>query len=237
MEIRTLQRKLCTKAKHEPAFRFYALYDKLSRADILSHAYDLAKANRGAPGLDGRTFAAIERQEGKTDAVAGLQKQLTTKTYRADAVRRVWTPKPDGSQRPLGIPTIRDRVVQTAVKLVIEPTFEADFCESSHGFRPQRSAHGAVDAIANALLTGHRQVIDADLSKYFDTIPHAKLLAEVAERISDGVVLSLLKQWLKAPVVETDDDGKRRNAGGGKGNRRGTPQGGVISPAYSRIGA
>lgn len=228
--IRTLQRKLYTKAKQESGFRFYALYDKLSRADILSHAYDVAKANRGAPGIDGRRFEVIEAQEGKTAFVAELKRQLETKTYRADAVRRVWIPKSDGSQRPLGIPTIRDRVVQTAAKMVIEPIFEADFCDSSHGFRPRRSAHDAVDAIAQALMTGHREVIDADLSKYFDTIAHAKLLKAIAERISDGAVLALLKQWLKAPVVEEDDDGTRRTIGGGKANRRGTPQGGVISP-------
>ncbi len=234
-KIRTLQRKLYIKAKQEPGFRFYALYDKLTRADILSHAYELSRANKGAPGIDGRTFEAIEAQEGKAEFLACLQKQLQTKTYRADAVRRVWIPKPDGSKRPLGIPTIRDRVVQMAAKLVIEPIFEADFCEHSYGFRPKRSARDAVEVIAHALLTRHSQVIDADLSKYFDTIPHAKLLAVVAERISDGAVLALIKQWLKASVVEEGEDGKRRNAGGGKGNRKGTPQGGVISPLLANL--
>jgi group II intron reverse transcriptase/maturase len=233
--IRTLQRKLYTKAKQEPGFRFYALYDKLSRADILSHAYDLARANNGAPGIDGRSFEAIERQEGKAAFVVEVQRQLETKTYRADAVRRVGIPKPDGSQRPLGIPTIRDRVAQMAAKLVIEPIFEADFCETSYGFRPQRSAHDAVDAVATALLSGHREIIDADLANYFDTIPHAKWLAVVAERISDGAVLALIKQWLKAVVIEEDQDGTRRTVGGGKGNRRGTPQGGVISPLLANL--
>ena len=229
-KIRTLQRKLYIKAKQEPGFRFYALYDKLMRADILSHAYKLVRANKGAPGIDGKTFGAIEAQEGKEQFLARLRQELACKAYRADAVRRVWIPKPDGSKRPLGIPTIRDRVVQTAAKIVIEPIFEADFCEHSYGFRPKRSAHDAVDAVAGALLKGQDHVIDADLSKYFDTIPHAKLMAAVAERISDGAVLGLIKQWLKAAVVDEDEDGVRRNNGGGKGSRRGTPQGGVISP-------
>jgi len=232
-KIRTLQRKLYTKAKQEPEFRFYALYDKLCRADILSHAYRLVRSNQGAPGVDGRSFATIEAEEGEACFVQRLREQLETKAYRAEAVRRVWIPKPDGSRRPLGIPTIRDRVVQMAAKLVLEPIFEADFCEHSYGFRPKRSAHDAVDAVADALASGH--VIDADLSKYFDTIPHAKLMAPVAERIQDGAVLSLLKQWLKAPVVEEDDDGTRRTSGGGKGNRQGTPQGGVISPLLSNL--
>jgi group II intron reverse transcriptase/maturase len=233
--IRTLQRKLYHKAKQDPVFRFYALYDKLYRDDILSHAYDLVRANKGAPGIDGVTFKAIEAAEGKTEYLAKLTEALKAKTYRAQAVRRVWIPKPDGSERPLGIPTLRDRIVQMALKLVIEPIFEADFCESSYGFRPQRSAHQAIDRVAEALLTGHRHVIDADLSRYFDTIPHAKLLQVLAERISDGAVLALIKQWLKAAVVEEDGNGKRRTTGGGKGQRKGTPQGGVISPLLANL--
>ena len=233
--VRTLQRKLYARAKQEPGFRFYALYDKLYRADILSHAYGLVRSNRGAPGVDGQSFEAIEAEEGKERFLQRLREQLENKTYRADAVRRVWIPKPDGSKRPLGIPTIRDRVVQMAAKLVMEPIFEADFCESSYGFRPERSAHDAVDAVAEALLAGHCHVIDADLSKYFDTIPHAKLLAVVAERISEGAILALIKQWLKAAVVEEDEDGTRRTGGGGKGNRQGTPQGGVISPLLANL--
>lgn len=232
--IRTLQRKLYRKAKHEPGFRFYALYDKVYRADILSHAYDLVRSNRGAPGIDGVTFEAIEADEGKAVFIAGLETELRSKSYRAQPVRRVWNPESNGERRPLGIPTLRDRVVQTAVKRVVEPIFEADFCESSYGFRPQRSAHEAVDAVAEALLRGYTEVIDADLSKYFDTIPQAKLLAVVAERVVDGAILALLQQWLKAPVVEEGDDGKRR-ARGGKGQRRGTPQGGVISPLLANL--
>jgi group II intron reverse transcriptase/maturase len=204
------------------------------RADILSHAFHLVWANKGAPGIDGVSFESIREGEGELQFLQTLEQELREKKYRCQAVRRVWIPKPDGSKRPLGIPTIRDRVVQMAVKLVIEPIFEADFCESSYGFRPKRSAHGAVDAISKALLTGHGRVIDADLAKYFDTIPHAKLLAVVAERICDREILSLLRQWLKAPVVE-EKDGRRRNIGGGKGNRLGTPQGGVISPLLANL--
>lgn len=233
--IRTLQRKLYHKAKQEPVFRFYALYDKLYRGDILSHAYELVRANRGAPGIDGVTFKAIEREEGKAEYLAKLKEELEEKTYRAQAVRRVWIPKADGNKRPLGIPTVKDRVVQMAVKLVIEPIFEADFGESSYGFRPQRSAHQAIDRVSDALLTGHRHVIDADLLKYFDTIPHAKLLTVLAERISDGAMLALVKQWLKVAIVEEDGNGKRRTTGGGKGQRKGTPQGGVISPLLANL--
>lgn len=232
--IRTLQRKLYHKAKQEPRFRFYALYDKVCRADILEHAYKLVRSNKGAPGVDGISFKTIEAEEGWERFLLKLAEELRNRTYRTDAVRRVWIPKADGSKRPLGIPTIRDRVVQMAVKLVIEPIFEADFCETSYGFRPNRSAHDAADAVAEALLCGHSHVIDADLSKYFDTIPHAKLLATVAERVSDGAVLALIKEWLKAPVSEEDEKGSTRMSGG-KGNRLGTPQGGVISPLLANL--
>jgi RNA-directed DNA polymerase len=228
--IRTLQRKLYAKAKQEPAYRFYALYDKISREDLLSHAWRLVRANRGSPGVDRVSFEVIERGIGVETFLRQLAQDLKDLTYQAQPVRRVMIPKADGSLRPLGIPTIRDRVAQMAVKLIIEPIFEADFCEHSYGFRPKRSAHDAVDDIANTLWAGYTQVIDADLSKYFDSIPHTKLMAVVAERVVDGSILHLIKLWLKAPVIGEDDKGVRKTVGGGKSNRKGTPQGGVISP-------
>jgi group II intron reverse transcriptase/maturase len=233
--IRTLQRKLYRKAKQDPAFRFYALYDKIYREDILSHAYRLVSANKGSAGIDGITFKAIRENEGETAFLAELQEALKEKTYQVEPVKRVLIPKGNGESRPLGIPTIRDRVAQMAVKLVIEPIFEADFCENSYGFRPKRSAHDAIDDIAKTMYHGYTQVIDADLSKYFDTIPHAKLMTTVAERISDGAILHIIKMWLKAPVIEEDKHGTKRTVGGGKSNRRGTPQGGVISPLLANI--
>lgn len=233
--IRTLQRKLYRKAKQEPAYRFYALYDKIYRADILKFAYNLVRANQGSAGIDGVTFEAIEENEGIPAFIAELEEALRNKTYKPDPVKRVMIPKSDGSQRPLGIPTIRDRVAQMAVKLVIEPIFEADFCETSYGFRPKKSAHDAVDDVAYAMNTGYTEVIDADLSKYFDTIPHANLMKVLAERICDGEILRLIQMWLKAPIMEQDKDGTKRNIGGGKGTSKGTPQGGVISPLLSNL--
>src|SRR5580700_10563995 len=179
--IRTFQRKLYRKAKAEPAFRFYLLYDKIYRADILRHAYALARANAGAPGTDGMTFAAIEAS-GLDRWLAGLREELISKRYRPDPVRRVMIPKPEGGERPLGIPTIRDRVVQTAAKLVLEPIFEADFDPNAYGYRPKRSAQEAVKAVHRLLCQGFTEVVDADLSKYFDTIPHDELLRSVAAR-------------------------------------------------------
>jgi RNA-directed DNA polymerase len=233
--IRTLQRKLYRKAKQEPARRFHALYDKVYRADILSHAYHLVRANQGSAGIDSVTFEAIEENGGATAFMAELGEALRSKTYKPDPVKRVMIPKSDGNKRLLGIPTIRDRVAQMAVKLVIEPIFEADFCANSYGFRPKKSAHDAVDDVTNTLNKGHTEVIDADISKYFDTIPHANLMAVVAERICDGAILHLIQMWLKVPVIEVDEDGTKRNIGGGKGNRKGTPQGGVISPLLANL--
>ena len=231
-KIRELQRKLYRKAKQEPNFRFYLLYDKVYRRDILSHAYRLVKANKGAPGVDGLSFDRIEGREGGAEKYLDeMAEDLKRKTYRPMSVRRVYIPKPDGRQRPLGIPVIKDRVVQMAVKLVIEPIFEADFEDNSYGFRPKRDAHQAMDDVSLQLRMGKTQVIDADISKYFDTIPHNKLLALVAKRIVDKNILRLIKLWLKAPVVEEGKDGKKRT----EGNPRGTPQGGVISPVLANI--
>ncbi len=232
-KIRTFQRKLYRKAKAEPDFRFYLLYDKIYREDILYHAYRLARSNKGAPGVDGESFEMIEAQ-GPEEWLSGIKDDLRAKTYRPSPVRRAMIPKPGGGERPLGIPTIRDRVVQCAVKLVIEPIFEADLEPSAYGYRPKRSAGDAIQAVHKLLCRGHTNVVDADLSKYFDTIPHAELMQSVARRIVDRNLLRLIKLWLKAPVEETGGDGKRRMTGGKK-SKRGTPQGGIVSPLLSSI--
>lgn len=232
-KIRNLQRKLYCKAKAEPAFRFYVLYDKICREDILSHAFALARTNAGAPGVDGKTFEQIDAS-GREAWLAGLREELVTKTYRPDPVRRVMIPKPGGGERPLGIPTIRDRVVQAAAKIVLEPIFEADFEDGAYGYRPRRSAVDAVKQVHRLVCRGYTDVVDADLSKYFDTIPHSDLLKSVARRIVDRKVLRLIKLWLKVPVEERDGKGTRRMSGG-KSSTRGTPQGGVISPMLSVI--
>src|SRR5271163_5351855 len=231
--IRTLQRKLYGKAKTEPEFRFYILYDKVWRADILRHAYDLARANKGAPGVDGMTFDQIDAS-GLENWLTRLGEELRAKTYRCQPVRRVMIPKPGGGERPLGIPTIRDRVVQTAAKLVLEPIFEADLDPAAYGYRPGRSGADAIKEVHALLCRGYTDVVDADLSKYFDTIPHQDLMRSVARRIVDRHVLWLIKLWLKAPVEERDGLGGRR-VSGGKSNKRGTPQGGVLSPLLANI--
>ena len=232
-KIRTLQRKLYVKAKAEPEFRFYQLYDKVWREDILAHAYALARENDGAPGVDGVTFDQIEAA-GLAEWLSGLREDLRTKTYRPQPVRRVLIPKPGGGEPPLGIPTIRDRVVQTAVKIVIEPIFEADLEPNTYGYRPNRSAADAVKQVNSLLRQGYTDVVDADLSKYFDTIPHDELIQCVARRIVDRMILSLIKMWLKAPVEERDRDGTRRMSGG-KSSKHGTPQGGVVSPLLANL--
>ena len=226
--IRDLQRALYLRTKRDARFRAYALYDKVYRPDILAHAYTLAKANGGAPGPDGVTFAAIE-QDGPAALLGALHEALKTKTYRPGPVRRVYIPKVSGGERPLGIPNIRDRVVQTAAKLLLEPIFEADFEPDSFGFRPHRSAHDALDAIRAALAAGMCWVIDADVTAYFDTIPHDRLMQTVATRVVDGAMLALIKQFLEAPVVDDRGDGRPRRP------RRGTPQGGVISPLLANV--
>src|SRR5215207_7896562 len=233
VKIRSLQRKLYCKAKAEPAFRLYLLYDKICREDILRHAYALARANAGAPGVDGESFAAIAAS-GEEEWLAGLRQELITRTYRPDPVRRVSIPKPNGGERPLGIPTIRDRVVQTAAKLVLEPIFEADFEDNAYGYRPARGAVDAVKEVHRLICRGYTDVVDADLSRYFDTILHRELLQSVARRIADGSVLRLIRLWLKAPIEERDADGTRRMSGG-KSSSRGTPQGGVASPLLANI--
>jgi RNA-directed DNA polymerase len=232
-KIRSLQRKLYCKAKAEPAFRFYLLYDKICREDVLRHAYVLARANAGASGVDGVTFKQVETS-GVEGWLAGLREDLVLKTYRPDPVRRVTIPKPGGGERPLGIPTIRDRVVQAAAKIVLEPIFEADFEDSAFGYRPRRGAIDAVKETHRLICRGYTDIVDADLSKYFDTIPHADLLKSVARRIVDRHVLWLIKLWLRAPVEERNGDGTRRMSGG-RSNKRGTPQGGVASPLLSVI--
>lgn len=231
--IRRLQRKLYCKAKAEPEFRFYLLYDKICREDMLRHAWRLCRSNGGAPGVDGVSFEAIE-DGGLEEWLSGLRTELVERTYRPAPVRRVLIPKPGGGERPLGIPTIRDRVVQSAAKLVLEPIFEADFEDSAYGYRPRRGGLAAVKEVHRRVLQGYTDVVDADLSKYFDTIPHSELMRSVARRIVDRHVLRLIKLWLRAPVEERTGGGGRF-LGGGKKQTRGTPQGGVISPLLANL--
>src|SRR6201994_706929 len=233
-KIRNLQRKLYLKAKAEPDYRFYLLYDKVYREDILHHAYDLMRANNGAPGVDGMTFEKIE-EDGLEEWLAGIRKDLFEKTYRPAPVRRVMIPKPGGDgERPLGIPTIRDRTVQAAAKLVLEPIFEADLDPSAYGYRPKRDGLDAIKEVHTLICRGYTDVVDADLSKYFDTIPHRELMHSVARRVVDRNVLRLIKMWLKAPIEERGDDGKRCMSGGRRSSC-GTPQGGVFSPTLANV--
>jgi RNA-directed DNA polymerase len=232
-KIRELQIKLYRKAKNEPGYRFYMLYDKIYREDILDHAYALARANKGAPGVDGQTFEQIE-SAGLEKWLTSIRQELRDKTYQPQPVRRVMIPKPGGGERPLGIPTIRDRVVQTAAKIVLEPIFEADLEPGAYGYRPKRSAQDAIRKVHKLICEGYTDVVDADLSKYFDTIPHCELLQCVARRIVDRDVLRLIKMWLQAPVEERDENGKRRLAGG-KDRHCGIPQGGVASPMLANL--
>jgi group II intron reverse transcriptase/maturase len=233
-KVQKLQTALHTKAKESPEYRFYCLYDKVYRADVLAYAYDCCRANGGAAGVDGETFDNIESAE-LENWLDELARALRDKTYRPEAVRRVYIPKPNGSKRPLGIPTIRDRVAQMAAVLVLEPIFEADLEPEQYAYRRDRSALEAVKQVHSLLNTGHNEVIDADLSGYFDSIPHAELMKSLARRISDRHLLHLIKMWLEAPVEESDDRGNRRRTARNKDERKGIPQGAPISPLLSNL--
>jgi group II intron reverse transcriptase/maturase len=233
-KVRKLQETLHAKAKGSPGYRFYALYDKVYRADVLKFAYRCCLHNGGAAGVDGERFEDIEAY-GVERWLGELAEQLRNKTYRAEAVRRVWIPKPDGTKRPLGLPTVKDRVVQTAAVLVLEPIFEADLQPEQYAYRPGRSALDAVRSVHKLLNTGHTEVVDADLSGYFDEIPHAELMKSVAGRVSDRHMLHLIKMWLQAPVEETDDRGRKHRTTRNKDRHRGCPQGAPISPLLANL--
>jgi len=232
--VEKLQTALHDKAKRSPDFRFYSLYDKVYRQDMLYDACRRCLINGGAAGMDGQTFEDIEAY-GARRWLDELAEELRTKGYRASPVKRVWIPKPDGKQRPLGIPTIRDRVVQMALVLVLEPIFEADLQPEQYAYRPGKSAHEAIRHVHSLLNTGHTQVVDADLSGYFDSIPHGELMKSVARRVSDKQVLHLVKRWLTAPVEETDRRGRTVRTTRNKDEKRGTPQGAPISPLLSNL--
>lgn len=233
-QVQQFQAALHAKAKGSPKFRFYSLYDKVYRKDVLWVAFWQCRSNDGAAGVDGRTFADII-DYGVEKWLGELAEELRTKTYRPQAVRRVYIPKPDGKQRPLGIPTIKDRVVQTAVLLLLEPIFEADLPPEQHAYRADHSALDAVQEVQRLLDANYRNVVDADLSGYFDSIPHAELMKCVARRVSDAALLHLVKQWLVAPVEEIDPRGHKQRTTRNKDEGRGTPQGAPLSPLLANL--
>lgn len=234
MKVGKLQGVLRAKAKESPSYRFYQLYDKLYREDILAWAYERCRANGGSSGVDGENFADIEAY-GVERWLSELAQELRDKTYRPAAVRRVWIPKADGKQRPLGIPTIRDRVVQMAFVIVVEPIFDEDLQPEQHAYRAHHDAHQALREVEAWLNRGYTEVVDADLSGYFDTIPHHELLQCVARRISDRHLLHLVKMWLEAAVEETNEQGETVRTTRNKDEGRGTPQGGVASPLLANL--
>src|ERR1700751_1506295 len=232
--VQKLQTALHAKAKESPNFRFYAVYDKVYRKDVLAFAYECCRANGGAAGGDGQRFEDIETY-GVERWLDELAQELKNRTYQPLPVRRVYIPKPDGKQRPLGVPAIRDRVAQTAAVLVLEPIFEVDLQPEQYAYRRDRSALDAVRGVHKLLNTGHRQIVDADLSSYFDTIPHAELLKSGDRRVVEGAMLHLIKRWLEAPVEETDERGNKRRSTRNRDEGRGTPQGSPLSPLLSNL--
>ena len=232
--VQKLQTALHDKAKESPNLRFYALYDKVYRKDVLAFAYECCQANGGAAGVDGQTFEGIEAY-GKEQWLDELAQELKNRTYQPLPVRRVYIPKPDGKQRPLGVPAIRDRVAETAAVLVLEPIFEADLQPEQYAYRKDRSALDAVQHVHKLINTGHGEIVDADLSSYFDTLPHSDLLKSVARRVVDRAMLHLIKMWLEAPVEETDERGNKRRSTRNRDEGRGSPQGSPISPLLSNL--
>ena len=232
--VQKLQRALYAKAKAEPSCRFYALYDKIYREDILAHAYAQCRSNRGAPGVDRQDFKDVEAY-GVQRWLGELALELRNETYRPDPIRRVFIPKANGKLRPLGISTLRDRVCMTAAMLVLEPIFEADLPPQMYAYRPRRNAQQAVEQVAELMDQGHRDIVDADLTDYFGSIPHAELLQSLARRIVDRRVLRLLKRWLECPVEDIDKRGRKTRTTEAKDIRRGIPQGSPISPLLANL--